>query len=216
MGPAAAPRRWVIALGAWAVVAAVLGGCSSGATPPVSATGSIRCSGVDGSVGFSPPLTVGGSGPEHVTVTVQLHRCSTSGSNVPVVSRGTATLGLSIPTSACAGLVQFPSSTGDVSTPTSSRTLTIRTSWTPAAVRPSELTFSGFVTTVDQSGDVGFAFPGKGHRAVMSGSFTGSDRGALSTASIVTAEQPGQISAACSQLGGLGSIAIVSGEVTFG
>jgi hypothetical protein len=90
----------------------------------------------------------------------------------------------------------------------------VAVTWTPANVRPSVASFSGFVVTTDDAGSTGFAFPGAGHTANVTGSFTGSDRGALSTASVYTDETATEIAGGCSQLSGLASIPIESGEVS--
>jgi len=180
-----------------------------------AAGGSVRCAQVEGSVVFSPPLTATGTSPETVTVTAALSRCSTSGSAVRVTG-GVATLTIPVHSSACAGLAQFPTSSGGVSTPTSSQALTIRTTWTPAGIEPSALHFTGFVVTIGPSGEVGFAFPGQNHSSTMSGSFAGQDHGALSTASVQTGRQAGQILSDCSGHAGLSSIPIDAGEVRFG
>lgn len=202
--------------------AMLVAGCTTTATSITSvvATGRIRCTTVSGSVRFSPPLTASGHSLETVVVTADLSGCSPTASNVGQVAAGTATLRIPVDTSACAGLLQFPTSAGGVSAPASSQALTIRATWTSGAfghsVAPSVLRFSGFAATVNQAGDVGFAFPGQGHQAVMSGSFAGADHGALSTASVETGEQAGQILDSCSGPSGLASIAIDDGQVTFG
>ena len=123
-------------------------------------------------------------------------------------------LTITVPTNACAGLLQFPESRGSVSTPSSSRAITATTTWTPKSIRSSIMVFSGFAVTSDDNGDPGFAFPGVGHEAKIVGSFDGSDDGALSVASVFTHERPNEILRRCS-LSGLTSIEIVSGQVTF-
>ena len=188
--------------------------CGSSTTSRVVATGTIRCSHVQGSVTFSPPLTATGRSTEKVSVRANLSHCSATGSNVSSVSGGVVTLSIAVPTSACSGLLQFPASLGNVATPSSSRAIAIHATWTPKNIRPSVMTFSGFAVTSNDNGDPGFAFPGAGHRATILGSFAGTDHGALSVASVFTNEKVNEILSRCSLISGLASIAIVSGEVT--
>jgi hypothetical protein len=200
------------------LVLVLLEGCSSGpasdATATGTATGTIRCRQVTGSVDFSPALTVDGRSAEKISVRAHLSHCSALGSNVSSVSGGVTTLAIAVPTNACAGLLQFPASLGNVSTPSSSRAITADTTWRPKSIRPSVMTFSGFALTSDDDGDPGFAFPGVGHTVKVSGSFAGRDDGALSVASVFTHEKASEILNRCSR-SGLTSIEIASGQVTF-
>jgi hypothetical protein len=195
------------------LVAGLTQGCASGPMSEVTATGTIRCSHVAGSVLFSPPLAVAGHSAEKISVRANLSHCFASGSTVSAPVGGVTTLTISVPTNACSGLLQFPT-IGSVSTPSSSRAITADTAWTPRTIRPSVMTFSGFVLTSDDNGDPGFAFPGVGHKARIVGSFAGDDNGALSVASVFTHEKANEILNRCS-LSGLTSIEIVSGQVTF-
>ena len=189
--------------------------CTAGTGSPIVATGSVHCSGVTGSVGFVPPLDQSGGSNEKITVTAALSHCFAKGSNVSSVTGGIATSAILAATNACSGLLQFPSSIGGVSTPLSSRMVRVDTRWRPSSIGSTSATFSGFAVTTDDGGYPGFAFPGVGHRARVTGSFGGGDRGALSTAVVFTNERAGELLADCSRSSGLGSIKITSGEVTF-
>jgi hypothetical protein len=195
-------------------------GCSSsstrGGSRTVVATGTIHCSGVSGSVTFAPPLTASGTKPEIITISAHLSHCSTHGSDVALVSGGVATSTLEDGSSACSGLLEFPSSPGSVSTPSTSVPITVEATWAPRSVEASNVRFSGFVVSVSPAGDVGFAFPGVGHNAKVAGSFGGQDDGSVSTASAYTNEGAAQILQGCSQLSGVSSISIASGQVTLG
>jgi hypothetical protein len=69
----------VCALGAW-----VGPGTAQAAKGPITANGTISCSGVTGKVTFSPPLTSEGTSPEVVTMAVHETHCTTSGNtNLP-------------------------------------------------------------------------------------------------------------------------------------
>jgi hypothetical protein len=205
--------RTAVVLVLLVLVAGLTQGCASGPTSGVIATGTIRCNRVVGSVDFSPPLTASGHSAETIAVRANLSHCSELGSNVSSVSGGVTTLTVTVPTNSCSGLLQFPALLGNVSTPSSSRPITADTTWAPKSIRPSVMTFSGFVLTSDDNGDPGFAFPGSGHRAKIVGSFAGSDKGALSVASVFTHEKANAILSRCSS-SGLTSIEIFSGQVT--
>jgi len=186
------------------VLSAVLAqGCSSsGTASPATATGSVHCSSVSGSIANSPPLTTSGSAAETGTVTVKFSHCSTSGSNVSVVSSGVGTSTLT-GTSSCSALVK-------------SVAISIDTTWTPKSIKPSIISFSGLSVTKDTAGDAGYALPGTGGRAKVIGSFAGNDKGAGSTVSVYTNETATQLVSACSEPSGLASVTFASGEATFG
>ena len=206
--------KWVL-LVLLVLVACVTQSCGDGPASQVAATGTIRCSHVTGSVDFSPSLAVSGRSPERISVRAHLSHCSSSESNISSVSGGLTTMVIAVPTNACSGLLQFPSSLGNVSTPSSSRAITATTRWNTGGIRPTLMTFSGFVLTTNDAGAPGFAFPGVGHRAKVSGSFAGDDGGALSVASVFTAEKVNEIVSRCSTSSGLASIDIASGQMTF-
>lgn len=194
------------------VLSAVLvQGCSSNpaahvsASAPVSASGSVHCSKVTGSVGFSPPLTTKGAAAETTTVSLKLARCSPSGSNVSVVSSGLATSTYTSGTSVCADLIK-------------SRALTVNTTWSPTSIKPSVVTFSGFSLGTNSADDSGFVLPGKSPNpsAKVVGSFAGSNHGASSTALVYANEGATQLVGGCSKASGLASITVGSGVVTLG
>ena len=179
-----------------------------------TAPGTIRCSNVSGQVVFAPPLTTSGGSSETVTVSAHLGACQASDSDVSDVSGGTATATITVPTSSCTGLIQFPASPGSVATPLSSRTVRFQTRWSVSGIGPTSGTFSGFAVTTEPGGAVAFAFPGQGHTVRETGSFSGTDNGTLSTVSVVAGVDASQIVAGCSQPAGLSSISIASGELT--
>jgi hypothetical protein len=209
-------RNCVVLLMLFAVLAQ---GCSSSSTNTVigvSATGTVHCRNVMGAVVFTPPITLAGATPETIEITAHLSHCSTSGSNVAVISSGVATATITGLPSACSGLLRLPSSSGSISAFSSSMPITVNVNWDPPSIKPSVVRFSGFAASLDAAGKVGFAFPGVGHSAGLIGSFAGNDTGALSTALAYTTEEATQILTGCSQPSGVASITLSSGEFTVG
>jgi len=204
-----------VLLGAVVCSSLSLVGCARSSPSSGVASGSIHCSAVKGSVDFQPPLDSTGGSAERVTVKARLSRCFTTGSSVRAVSAGTVTSTILVATNACSGLLQFPSSLGGVSTPLSSRRVVVDTKWHPASIAPTTAIFSGFSVTTNDSGSPGFAFPGVGHQAKVTGSFAGTNRGALSTAVVFTNQGVDELAAECSRPSGMASIELSSGEVTF-
>jgi hypothetical protein len=95
-----------------------------------------------------------------------------------------------------------------------SRALTINIAWAPATIRPSVLTFSGYGGTTGTSGGEGFKLPNPGGTAKVTGSFSGSDHGASSTAVTLSDQTTTQLLSACGSPTGLTSIQVTSGTVS--
>jgi len=188
-----------------AVVVATTAACggsspTSSAPPVVVATGSVSCTGVTGSVSFSPALTKTGTSPESATISVTSAGCTTSGSDVHVTS-GAGTATLSDPNNSCTGLI----------TP---RQLTVDITWTPPTVHSSAVTFSGFtVATNGPGGGGGFTLPSASGTAKVTGSFAGSDHGAGSTSAVYSSDTVTQLLAACGSAAGLATIPVTSGSL---
>lgn len=204
----------LVALG---LVAALATSCSSGSgssststsgaaaaptttTTAAVASGTIACTGITGSLTFSPPLTTKGTAAESTAINLQAAGCTASGSNAPAVTASTATATISSPTSSCTGLL----------TP---RALTITITWSPSTIRPSVLTFSGYGAAMNSSGDEGFTLPTKGGTAKVTGSFAGSDQGASSTAQTFSNQTGTQLLASCGSSAGLASLQVTSGSL---
>ncbi len=191
------------------VIATLATACSSSpspsAAPPTTtltlATGAVTCTDITGALTFSPPLTTKGGSAESTAIALTASGCTTNGSNVPTVTRGSESATLTSDTNSCTGLLM-------------SRALTVNIAWTPSTIRPSVLTFSGYGGTSGSSGEEGFALPNAGGGAKVTGSFAGADHGAGSTATAVSAQTATQLLAACGSSAGLTSIQVSSGTVT--
>jgi hypothetical protein len=192
----------VVALAAVALVAAGCSSVSESTSNPSThyvATGSVSCGAVTGSLAFSPALSATGTAPQTTTIALKATGCSTSGSSASGVTGGTTTVTVHSPTSACSGVLTL-------------RSLGLTIDWTPSAIRPSVVHFSEYSIVSSPSGSAGFAFPNPGGTATVVGSFTGSDRGAKSTASVFFSPSVAQVLAVC-RSSGLATLQVVAGHV---
>jgi len=198
----------VVALGLMAVLATA---CSSSptASPKASpttttltlATGGVTCTDITGSLTFTPPLTTKGTTAESTAISLRAGACTPVGSNVSSLTGGTASATISSTSNSCTGLLN-------------SRTLAIDITWAPATIHPSVLTFSGYGGTTGTAGGEGFKLPNTGGGAKVTGSFSGSDHGAGSTAVTLSDQTATQLLAACGSSAGLTSIQVTSGTVS--
>ncbi len=163
------------------------------------ATGSVSCGTVTGRLAFEPPLTATGTGPERATVTLRASDCTTTGSSASTVGSGSADVTLTSPTSTCSGVLTL-------------RSVALTIHWTPATIRPSTVSFSGYSITSTPSGSGGFAFPDPGGRSSVTGSFAGMNRGAGSTAAIYFQPSAAQLQAVC-RSSGLAALPVTSGTI---
>jgi hypothetical protein len=154
-----------------------------------------------GSLTFTPPLTNKGGSAESTAVALRAAGCTTKGSNVSTVTGGSASATISITSNSCTELI-------------TSRALTVNIAWAPTTVRPSVLTFSGYGGTTGPSGGEGFKLPNPGGTAKVTGSFSGSDHGAGSSALALSNETTTQLLSACGSPSGLTSVQVTSGTVT--
>ena len=183
----------------------VAAGCSSASTPTAptakTATGEVMCTHLVGQLTFSPPLKDKGTSAETTAISLQASGCTASGSNVSAVTGSDASGTITSPTNSCTALL-------------TSRTLSIRIIWAPSTIRPSVLTFSGYRAAASGSGGQGFALPNTGGTAKVTGSFSGSDQGAASSAQTYSGQTATQLLAACGSSVGLTSLQVTSGTVT--
>lgn len=197
-----APRRSVL----WTLASlmALTAACGGGANQAKTvATGSVTCGALAGMVTFDPPLTLTGTSPETLRVTLTAGDCTTSGSNVPHITSGTVSTAERTGTNSCEALI-------------SSKALKLSVDWIPRSVEPSVVSYSGYSPTESAGGGSGLTFPNSGGRAKVSGSFTGSKDGANSTASVFTNEGISELASACTSATGLTSLSISSGGFTIG
>lgn len=195
-----APRLPFLAL---ILITVVVAGCSGSSPTPAAktATGAITCTHLAGRLTFLPPLRDKGTVTEVTTISLQASGCTTSGSNVPDVTGSVASGTITSPTNSCTGLL-------------TSRALSIHITWAPSTIRASVLTFSGYRGASSVSGGEGFALPNAGGTAKVTGSFSGSDQGAASSAETYSDQTATQLLTACSSSAGLTSLAVTSGTVT--
>ncbi|HXX89287.1 MAG TPA: hypothetical protein VEI83_03570 [Acidimicrobiales bacterium] len=165
------------------------------------ATGGVSCTNLTGTVTFSPPLAKGGTSPETYRFSLTATGCTTTGSDVAQVVSGTAVTTVEVPTNGCASVLGRGPGKGTVIT------------WTPSSIAPTTVSFSGSATGPNSAGDLGFAVPGPGGTATVTGSFAGADNGAHSTASAYTSFPESELRATCQGPGGLSSVTMTSGSV---
>ena len=173
---------------------------SDSSSPTGSQPGTVECTGVDGTVTFSPPLIEGGTNPEVVLAQVMLTDCTASGGITP--DTGYATVSLSAPTNDCAGLEAAGES---IATP-------LAIGWSPTTLGTSAATFPGF--SLASNGDAGFTLGGTG--TTVSGSYAGDDEGASSIVTGYSTMTSDEIGAACVSSEGLESLTIAGGNVSLG
>ena len=184
------------------VTVAFVTGCGSSTSITGVATGSVTCRTLTGLADFSPPLTLSGTAPETLTITVNARGCSTSDSNVTHVVGATGTITNSTGTSGCTSLLN-------------SKAFEVLVHWRPKTIRPSEMRFFGYTPSTGGTGS-GLDFPGSNGKATVTGSFAGSDHGATSKATAVISQGEVQLLAACQNPAGISALAITSGRFTLG
>ncbi len=191
------------------LVAALATACGSSSSPSAGpptttvtvASGGVTCTTITGSLTFSPPLTTKGGSSESTTVALHAAGCTTKGSNVASVTGGTGSATITSSTNACAGLL-------------TSRPLTVDLTWAPSTIHSSVVTFSSYTGASGPSGGEGFILPAPGGTAKVTGSFSGSDHGASSTAATYSSQTGTQLLSACGAATGLTSIDVTSGILT--
>jgi hypothetical protein len=172
---------------------------SIAAPASIVATGSVDCSDINGSFSFTPPVTNTRAGV--VKISLLFSGCATSGSNESEVKSGMATAIISNNVhSTCLGLL-------------APKPVRVTVDWNPTSIRPSVISFSGYVITTNSSPNEGFQLPNPGGSVTANGSFAGSDRGTTSSAMVMSAETPAYILGACSSNAGLDSLGIVGGRI---
>ena len=202
----AVTHRRAIVIGATCVVwlGLLAAGCGSGTANQTNgvATGSVTCVGLSGEATFSPSLTLSGSAPEHITITLHSENCTSAGSNVGRVTSASAVATNNSGTSGCTSLL-------------SSKPVEVKVNWVPSTIHASVVSFSGYAPTAGGSGS-GLVFPEVGGKARVTGSFAGSNGGASSTATAFIGQNEVELLSACENPTGISSLAITSGHVSLG
>jgi hypothetical protein len=177
-------RKFTVGVAALGTLFGVLGITAvSGPAWATTGTGKVNCSHITGTLTFKPALKNGGTSAEVTTVKSTETGC-TGGSPTP-----TKTLGTSI----------IRSSNNNCSNLASSRSVTVKLTYTPVVTGS---TFSGTSTPV-LTNPPGFS---------LSGTVTGSYPSTNSTASVTLKQTDAQILAACKSTLGLKSLTIASGS----
>jgi hypothetical protein len=168
----------------------------------VVATGSVVCTKVTGSSTFYPPVRHIGTGPETQVFVFHASGCTTSKSNVKHVTSGSLTVSIHRASNSCVDALLSQPSKGSGT-------------WKPNSIHSTTASFSGFSFVNNKAGKAGFTVPNVGGKAVVTGSFAGTDHGARSTATFYTNMSALQFHAACLKPGGLARQPIVSGTANF-
>ena len=197
-------------LGAGAFVLPLTAVMALGAVPAsaqrTSATvegGTITCSGIKGSVTFTPPLTNSGTAQETATIVkIKITKCKNLSGATKVPKKGSASsdIATSTSTDSCASLE------GTSSTPDST---TIKVNWKPSSIAYSGATYGNFtVTTGPPPKDYEeLVLPAAGYPGTTTNSYADSN----STATIVLGETQATLANTCAT-SSLKSIKIVSGS----
>jgi hypothetical protein len=179
------------------LIAVTGGSASAGAPPAVNATNNtVSCSKVSGSAMFNPALTSSEpAGTTVTTITAKLSDCRSNATGLTVKS-GSVSGTVSDTHGAedgCMSLVGLTTVTG-----------TLTTTWKTSP----QLSSGNSVTTVNSvegsvAGDglAKFNIPGAGGTASGTGSFSGTDGGAASMFSVLTARKAASILSTCNRVG---------------
>jgi hypothetical protein len=171
-----------------------------------AATGTITCTSLKGSVTFTPALKLVGT-PSVTTdtakVAVTAKGCTTSGSNIPIVSKGVAT----------AKIVTTGPGANAFTNLLTSKMLTFKVLWykgTAQIAKPSVITMSGYDVVVGTGGVAGFSIPqASGGSSLVTGSFAGNTH---SSATAYTTLTQGQLGSKAASSTGLAKVSIGSGS----
>lgn len=160
--------------------------------------GTVRCAGVTGVVRFHPPLTSTGTAPEVASISMTLSHC-TAGGGAVTPQGGSGSAVFSPTTNSCSDV-----------TARSRVPVSLAISWSPRTDGRSEIRFPGYVPL--DTARAGVKLGGRGTRAT--GSYTGANEGASSTARVIWDVSSSQIAAACAATSGLRVLKIDSGSLS--
>ena len=130
----------------------------------VIATGSVVCTKVTGSSTFNPPVRHIGTGPETQVFVFHASGCTTSKSNVKRVTSGSLTVSIHRASNSCVDVLLSQPSKGSGT-------------WKPNTIHSTTASFSGFSFVNNKTGKAGFTVSNVGGKAVVTGSFAGTDHG---------------------------------------
>jgi hypothetical protein len=158
----------------------------------VTGTGKETCTGVSGSISFSPPLTsAGGSSTETVKVSAKLSGCS---GGTPAATSGTVKSTILTNTNSCTGLANPPA--------TQTETLIVK--WSPKTIATSTTVFGP--DTAVSSPHIGFT--------LSNGTTKGSYAGSGANSQVLSNETTAAYETACASKAGLKKLTLTSGSVS--
>lgn len=161
--------------------------------------GTVTCTGVHGTVQFTPPLVTGGSAPEVASLQLTFTGCtSLGGGGTPGAGHGSAALTLA--SDGCDSL-SSPSAVGS----------SLAIEWSPTGDAASTISFPGVLPV---AGSFGFSLGGAG--TTGTGSYIGGDTGGASALVLTLKKTAAQIAALCSSANGLQILPVDSGTLGIG
>jgi hypothetical protein len=186
------------------VLAATAGVASAGTTVDAT-TATVTCTGISGTVKFTPPVTTSESaGTGKTSIKASLSGCTTN-DGVTVTgakASGTLTTTRTAGENGCVALAGGSDATGP---------LTVKWKTSPKLSSGSSVVQVNSVKgSIGGNGNADFTIPGTIPNGTPSGSFQGTDNGAGDTTSAQTTTSAGSILATCEGKKGLKSIAIAS------
>ena len=163
--------------------------------------GTAQCLVLSGTIRFDPPLTNSGGAPDALTGGFRLTQCTAESGPTPI--RALAGVHANVENS-CAGILPV----------TGFQDTGFRTTiwWGLRTISPTTVEFAG--VSAIPSKDLELVIGGS--TTTASGSYSGPDEGASSTATINTADTVEQIMKACSSAQGLSKVNVVGGRLHVG
>ena len=171
------------------------------AAAPVKQPGTLACTTITGTLTFRPPLTSAGGRAGVVGINAKVSGCTASGGG-KAPTKGTATGSLSLASNSCSELASPPPGLA----------VTIVGKWSPGTITKTTVTFTNFKTSLTPV--VAFSVGGTGTSG--SGSYMGTDNGAVSKATVTSNETLSQALASCGSPKGLKKLSIASGSAHLG
>jgi hypothetical protein len=180
---------------------ALVGGTASAAKSHSSTVGTITCTGIKGSITFTPPLVNGGTKTEtKQTVKITVSKCKAASGTPTVPKKGkvSSNLASGTGTNSCASL------TGGG--PPSPETLVVK--WSNG-LGTSTSSYSGYDIATNGAGDEGFSLPNSGGTGTTTGSYASSS----STAQAFSNQNATQLGAECGGKG-IAKLTLKTGSTT--
>jgi len=197
-----ADLRRCIGVAVWgAVVFLGFASIGSGSAGAQVEQGNAQCLVSSGTISFNPPLVDPGGAPDAVTGSIRLTHCTAGKGPTPI--RALAEVRATVEDS-CAGILPldgFEDSSLDTGI-----------WWGLRSIAPTRVDFAGVSDTTSKNLELVIGGP----NTTATGSYSGSDQGASSTATIMTGETVDEITKACSSAPGLSKVKVVGGSLHVG